>query len=572
MRWVEQTREHRRGQPRDRKEWVRSRSLVVAALCISGIDAFSDESTYTRYPSYPDYCSTPENIATTRAIPPLRRDGKAGQTRLMHVTTVIRHGARTPLAHHTCWEDYWTNKETGRWDCDLKTYIGTPPPLVIERKEGETVEKRELELFLFEKRYDALQSEDGSVTNILNGTCQLGQLIQKGYDQQLLNGQLLREAYLYDENKPDHDARLILMDAQYEPQDVFFRSDDDQRTLMSGQVLLRGMFGGSGELTFVAQHVADRSQDIVSGIYTNTCPRLVELKEEAYQSKEFQRYNQSDEVRKLRKLTLEHFGKDFDGPLSCLMTTICNDLTLPEVINDFDSDSPPSEFDEEYGNNRFQRLIDYHNMEKVFPYRFNDAAFSKLSIGPLWAEIHANLAVAADKGAEVGSFPAFALFSAHDSTILQLMSSLGPLVFNATDFPPYASMMIIEIHEIAGGFPDRDIFPSDILFRLIYNGRVLTTTIEGCDPHSDLCDWGVLHEMLRNIATTAPDCEPQKTAFGMDVAKNTALLAETPQGMLLLIVALISGLVGSLVTLWIARKNGSRQEAPALERANAEFD
>ena len=58
-----------------------------------------------------------------------------------------------------------------------------------------------------------------------------------------------------------------------------------------------------------------------------------------------------------------------------------------------------------------------------------------MDMGPLWAEI-------------MESTEDFALFSAHDSTIYSLMSSLGEKVWNATDFPPYASMMLIEVNDL----------------------------------------------------------------------------------------------------------------------------
>ena len=64
--------------------------------------------------------------------------------------------------------------------------------------------------------------------------------------------------------------------------------------------------------------------------------------------------------------------------------------------------------------------------------RYNDSELSKMDMGPLWAEI-------------TESAESFSLFSGHDSTIYPLMASLGEKVWNATDFPAYASMMLIEV-------------------------------------------------------------------------------------------------------------------------------
>ena len=50
-------------------------------------------------------------------------------------------------------------------------------------------------------------------------------------------------------------------------------------------------------------------------------------------------------------------------------------------------------------------------------------------------------------------------------------------------------------------------FASDFAFRLLFNGRVLTTLIDGCDPHCDLCDWDVLKQRLGPFATQKRSCD-----------------------------------------------------------------
>ena len=75
----------------------------------------------------------------------------------------------------------------------------------------------------------------------------------------------------------------------------------------------------------------------------------------------------------------------------------------------------------------------------TFSSAYNDAELAKLEMGPLWSEI---LEV---KDQHPHQF--LSLFSAHDSTIYPLLLSLGGTkVWNvSTDFPPYASMMILEV-------------------------------------------------------------------------------------------------------------------------------
>jgi ubiquitin-like domain-containing CTD phosphatase 1 len=60
-------------------------------------DGDTPQNWYTKYDSYPQYCSTPDEM-DARSIPPLQNDYSYGETRLLHVTALIRHGARTPWA------------------------------------------------------------------------------------------------------------------------------------------------------------------------------------------------------------------------------------------------------------------------------------------------------------------------------------------------------------------------------------------------------------------------------------------------------------------------------------------
>ena len=76
----------------------------------------------------------------------------------------------------------------------------------------------------------------------------------------------------------------------------------------------------------------------------------------------------------------------------------------------------------------------------------NNGAYAKLAMGPLWAEILNNIQPiinADDRGPPAHRL---ALFSGHDTTILPLLVSLGPDVWDG-EWPPYASMMIIEVQD-----------------------------------------------------------------------------------------------------------------------------
>jgi hypothetical protein len=128
---------------------------------------------YTRYPAYPPYCSIPAEMAK-RDIPPVADDDRLGESRLVHVTAVFRHGARTPYrgGNQHCWKGYLESNDTGVWDCDLKTITSPPTPKVVSEEEGRGNQGGDA-MFLFEKRYDALQDSKDNLANSLNGTCQV---------------------------------------------------------------------------------------------------------------------------------------------------------------------------------------------------------------------------------------------------------------------------------------------------------------------------------------------------------------------------------------------------------------
>jgi hypothetical protein len=323
----------------------------------------------------------------TRSIPPLGNDDDDDdddmETRLVHVTAIIRHGARTPThGNHPCWNGYW-GPPHGVWDCNLTTRISTSVPPTTDQGSG---------MVLLEKVYDALISTDDSLIyndnrlvlkNNLNGTCQAGQLVQQGYDQQQANGKFLRDAYIYDggeELAAAADPRMRLFDVStstlknddrfpFETPFLRFRSDEDQRTMASGQVLLSEMF--RPELAVYRQrrqtnpmiplHTADRSQDTLSP--KGNCVNLQAAETAAEESSDYQAFNNSDESTLLRRMMEKELGRVLTTPIDCLMTAICTDRPLPDVLNDYGKNPPRGNNDnddvylQKYGADRFERLV-----------------------------------------------------------------------------------------------------------------------------------------------------------------------------------------------------------------------
>ncbi|KAL7504009.1 hypothetical protein ACHAXN_001730 [Cyclotella atomus] len=540
-----------------------ARLLMFPAL----LAATAQESKeYTRYASYHPYCSTPSQMKQ-RAIPPLSSQTLTNISRtalqLIHVTALIRHGARTPNASphkYICWDGYWTDPATGIWNCELKSYDAAPPYSAD---------------LMFEKQYDALIRPSGERTgNELNGDCMLGQLLMRGYEQELVNGYLcaavcyvlllhLRQAYLYDGNNTSQNhgssnpsMRLWDMatstiqgsgkftknsvgDASkkiYQEPNLRYRADDNERTLMSGQILLRALFGpeiqsaeNNGETTIIKLHTADYKKDHFF-ISKETCPRLADLEAAAYKSEEFRRWNETSvEVQIIRKFFKSKMGYNVIRPsiLDCLMTTMCTDRPLPELLDDYDGSLGPTPMNVEKDSegitivsekdftNIFERLVNYVVKHETFPYRYNDAALAKLGMGPLWKEIMTNIMPIVGATSNYTTFvprtpPKLALFSGHDTTLMPILATLGQDVWAGTEWAPYASMILIEIYEV--GNPSKSEFTSGYAFRLIYNGEVLTSRMDGCSSDLELCDSEVLLDRVLPFAISEErDCAAAST-------------------------------------------------------------
>jgi Histidine phosphatase superfamily (branch 2) len=558
---------------------------------------------------YPDYCSTKDQIEATRHIPPLRSndgDDHVGETRLIHVAAITRHGARTPLlddsddaAGSFCWKGYMdADADTSVWDCSLTTWMGTPPVHAIQVEEGMTTPVVPLDdsLMWMDKRYDAFAAAYSSsyssssssssisnnnnmnhayLSNRLNGTCQTGQLLTHGYHQLHDIGRILRTAYLYpsdstQEGYKNHDERLRLTSDTFQNSKLSFRVDDLPRTILSGQALFHGLFGHEPssslmpEESVIPMTMVDYSRDVF-GIHQESCPRLQELNAQALISPDFLALQQSPEARLWTKFLQAHFGRVPRNTIDCLMTTICSDKTLPSAIDDFVNSSTrrrrrrrrhldnstsimtttstplsspavispsasSSEWDDEYGRDRFRRLLQFSTQNISFPFTYQNAVISKLAMAPLWQHLLKNIKAATkSESIDDTSYPKLALVSSHDSTIWALLASLG-MTSLLDHVPPYASLLLLEIHELIGGSRNTSTFASNFALRIVYNGNVVTSLLPGCSSTSDLCDLQVLTKLhvetfasttrQRNCSVTTATA-PTSTMAGSDGSSSS---------------------------------------------------
>ena len=116
----------------------------------------------------------------------------------------------------------------------------------------------------------------------------------------------------------------------YQEPNLRYGANDEQRILMSGQVLLRYLF--NPELLSVGD---DATVVDVLRVSKRLCPRAAKLREEANASNEYRGWMDSAEVAAVTGFAGDNLrmGSKY---IDCLMTTICIDRKLPASVNDCD--------------------------------------------------------------------------------------------------------------------------------------------------------------------------------------------------------------------------------------------
>jgi len=470
--------------------------LIVAALFL--LHATTDAAAAGWLPAIkPAYC----NIDPTKsAIEDLTVDEENQVGELKQVLTMIRHGSRTPWGKEPCWKDYdipWS-------DCNV-TELMLASPAKIPYVNTQTIP----EPWLFRKVYNAF-------TNVLGGmNCFTGQLLAFGYDQEQENGRILKKAYLTNpkfnlfNGEDKWDNGLIKENA------VFFRSDDEQRTLMSGQTLLSTFFDQTKPKdknndtveSVVTWHTGDEALDQIAP-NSQACPALSNLQNIANHSPEFIQHNTSTQINGLTTQLDDVLGSGYwtwYNVIDCFMTAVCNDYPIP--------DNPIN--NAKMTQKLFNDTIE--NVEYVYAYNsnYNNSRYSKLAMGHTIYEMRTRLEKAINNDNDAIKF---GLWSAHDTSIMPLLSALLEKDGNNTwdgKWAQYAALFTIELYS-------NKINPNqnNDLFRLTYNGKPIR--LPACQNNlNNLCDINNLISSMSYAQNIMPECSDIPTNSNSDSGKNS---------------------------------------------------
>uniref|UniRef100_UPI0037E91872 lysosomal acid phosphatase n=1 Tax=Semicossyphus pulcher TaxID=241346 RepID=UPI0037E91872 len=350
-----------------------------------------------------------------------------------------------------------------------------------------------------------------------------GQLSQEGMRQHLNLGTFLRNRY------------KGFLKESYDRHEISVRSTDYDRTLMSAEANLAGLYPPSGQQVFtptliwqpIPVHTVPQSEERLLSFPRSDCPRYLQLMNETEHTEEFLNVTTTYEdiielVRNktgLNKTNVETVWSVYD-------TLFCEsrhnmsapDWVTPEVME------------------KLQVLKDFGFQVMFGVYKQQEK--SRLQGGVLLGEIVKNLSkmAAPDPKQKLK----FMMLSAHDTTVAALQASLN--LFNGRQ-PPYASCQIFELYRDDNGSAS---------VSLLYRND---STVEPYPLHLPGCTLDCpLEDFVRLTKPYISDDRDKECELPSDGRDTEVIISLALSGCLLvLLIALLLGVI-----CWQKEPSGSR--------------
>ncbi|OQR97575.1 hypothetical protein ACHHYP_10210 [Achlya hypogyna] len=482
-------------------------NLVVA---LSALAAAASASSFYDGWKLPDYCMDPAGMAARQAIPPVVSSRKL---EIVQAQVVARHGARAPYYAVFCWDDA-PSPVSITWNCTTNQVWTQNMDEGSARGYGR----------LYKKEYI-----DGR--NVLNGTCTVGGLLPTGREQHRQNGQILRNAYI-------GAGKLFSSDkiSAVAPHELLLRSDDQERTLGSGQALVDTLFPYSPDDEADVGHMltwmtADAASDYIDHRRDTSCPMLDRMAKDITNSPAMVQHRNSPDVLALADKFNKIVGKKFqwDTCLECLMIARCNDIPLPPGTTE----------------PLFDALIAEVQTRTRMKLTAQNGAYAKLDMQHMWRDILKRVdAVIADPD----SAYKLTITIGHDSTLMPMMAVALGATWDG-HWTTYAGMLVVEVY--------RDVemdrrYSNAYAVRMVYNGKPLQLPF--CND--ELCPYTTFNASLSWARATRQCKLPKKTATRLDTSAG----AKQPSGAWFLLP------VGALVCVvaFLASRRPPRHETAYL--------
>lgn len=344
----------------------------------------------------------PDNIVSCgvppQQLPPMPPLLDNSSLALHQVSLLFRHGDRTIAGQSPCWPN-----DSAVWNCSL---TDTSIPNESRTSSTSGVDR------LYRKVY--MQGR-----NYFPGNCMTGQLTDRGYQQELHNGEMYFN-YLVNQ--------LGFLPTTFTPKLLFARADDDQRVIQSLESFLLGMYppSSSGSQKILNIHTMDKNNDTMT-INTNICPKWQEYYDEMLQSPDYVQHLNEITYPLLAKLEsyvgVKYQVSDIDHIFDCLTAHACHQFDVPFPYDLYEAVKAEA---------NYQEFASY-----TYP---NRTANAQVGIGFLLQEVvdWMKLSVA---GAD---FPKFVAIACHDTTLMPIMAALD--VYQDA-WVPYASRVSFEVYK-----------------------------------------------------------------------------------------------------------------------------
>ncbi|KAM3849224.1 lysosomal acid phosphatase [Diretmus argenteus] len=258
-----------------------------------------------------------------------------------------------------------------------------------------------------------------------------GQLSQEGMRQHLELGQFLRKRY------------KGFLNESYDRHEILVRSTDYDRTLMSAEANLAGLYPPSGQQIFkpdllwqpIPVHTVPQAEERLLSFPLGDCPRYKQLMKETEQTEEF--INVTNTYKDFIEMVRNKTGlnnTNVESVWSVYDTLYCesrHNMTLPDWVT-------PDILEK-------LRILKDFGFQVMFGV-YEQQEKSRLQGGLLLGEIVKNLSkmAAPDPNQRLKMM----MLSAHDTTVAALQASLN--VFNGRQ-SPYASCHIFELYRDDNG-------------------------------------------------------------------------------------------------------------------------
>uniref|UniRef100_A0A5F8HBA0 Lysosomal acid phosphatase n=1 Tax=Monodelphis domestica TaxID=13616 RepID=A0A5F8HBA0_MONDO len=333
-----------------------------------------------------------------------------------------------------------------------------------------------------------------------------GQLTKEGMLQHWELGQALRLRY------------QGFLNASYHREEVFVRSTDFDRTLMSAEANLAGLFPVEGAQSFnpnitwqpIPVHTVPEAQDKLLKFPMGPCPRFEQLQNKTRQTPEYQ--NETLRNAQFLEMVANETG--------------VTDLSLETAWNVYDTLFCEQTHGLPLPSWASPQTMQHLRQLKDLSFRFLFGMYqptekARLQGGVLLAQIRKNLTWAAS----ASQHSKLLVYSAHDTTLVALQMALG--IYNGEQ-APYASCHMFELYQ-----EDDGNFSVEMYFRNDSTQAPWPLALPGCSQRCPLPDF--LHLTLPVV----PENWEQECQIQSSLADTEVIVALAVCGSILFLLILL---------------------------------